>query len=92
MLSFKICDCAFLHFYELRKHNYTHNWFDTMKTCKLCGKTMSNYVGMINHLENEHAEIPLDNIAKLRCSACQKMFKTKNGLSSHMSARHGARK
>lgn len=53
---------------------------------------MTNYVGMINHLEKEHNGIPLNNIAKLRCPACQKMFKTKTGLNTHMSTVHGARK
>lgn len=74
---------------DLKKHNYTHVWFDSDKICKLCGKTLENYVGVINHLEREHSEVPLDNIAKIKCSDCQKMFKTENGLRLHMSARHG---
>ncbi|KAL5286384.1 hypothetical protein ACFFRR_007800 [Megaselia abdita] len=89
LCSSKTCDGAFIHFHDLRKHNYTHNWLSSAKTCQLCRKKVTNYEEMIDHLEAEHSDVPLDNIAKRSCTVCQKMFRTKNGLNIHMSALHG---
>lgn len=89
---FQKCEVGFLHWHLLKKHTSTHVWMNASKKCKLCGVVLENYTKLMYHLEKVHCEIDMEEKAMQSCPACMKMFKTKVGLSIHLTAKHSSSK
>uniref|UniRef100_T1GXZ1 C2H2-type domain-containing protein n=1 Tax=Megaselia scalaris TaxID=36166 RepID=T1GXZ1_MEGSC len=90
--DFGKCEVGFLHWHLLKKHTSTHVWMNASKKCKLCGVVLENYTKLMYHLEKVHCEIDMEEKAMQSCPACMKMFKTKVGLSIHLTAKHSSSK
>ena len=74
--------------YAEEDESFTKSYIDNnmlvdhgMFVCKECGKAFSRKQVLENHIE-----IHMDN--SYQCSICQKPFKTRNSLKSHLSQRH----
>ncbi|KAL5288701.1 hypothetical protein ACFFRR_009119 [Megaselia abdita] len=88
--DFGKCEVSFLHWHLLKKHTSTHVWMNASKKCKLCGVVLENYTKLMYHLEKVHCEVDMEEKAMQSCPSCMKMFKTKVGLSIHLTAKHSS--